>query len=104
MWGIRPAFTPPLPLLSESHELNVRTYVHLDGVPGLWFFSLDANNAVAVLGARVAFHLPYFKARMSLESAPSTSRAGASISARQPPSSKPSGRSARSCPDASRVL
>jgi uncharacterized protein YqjF (DUF2071 family) len=67
MWGVRPAFAPPLPLLSESHELNVRTYVHLDGVPGVWFFSLDANNAVAALGARVAFHLPYFKARMSLE-------------------------------------
>jgi uncharacterized protein len=67
MWGVRAAFTPPLPHLSESHELNVRTYVHLDGVPGVWFFSLDANNAVAALGARVAFHLPYFKAHMSLE-------------------------------------
>jgi uncharacterized protein len=67
MWGVRPAFTPPLPSLSESHELNVRTYVHLDGVPGVWFFSLDANNAIAALGARVAFHLPYFNARMSLE-------------------------------------
>jgi len=67
MWGVRPAFTPPLPTLSESHELNVRTYVHLDGVPGVWFFSLDANNVVAALAARVAFHLPYFNARMSLE-------------------------------------
>jgi uncharacterized protein len=67
MWGVRPAFTPPLPFLSESRELNVRTYVHLDGVPGVWFFSLDANNAVAALAARVAFHLPYFRARMSLE-------------------------------------
>jgi uncharacterized protein YqjF (DUF2071 family) len=37
MWGVRPAFTPPLPYLSESHELNVRTYVHLDGVPGSGF-------------------------------------------------------------------
>lgn len=67
MWGVRPALVPPLPSLSESHELNVRTYVRLDGVPGVWFFSLDANNAAAVLGARVAFHLPYFRARMSLE-------------------------------------
>jgi uncharacterized protein YqjF (DUF2071 family) len=67
MWGIRPAFAPSLPLLSESHELNVRTYVHLDGVPGVWFFSLDANNRVAVLGARLAFHLPYFGASMDLE-------------------------------------
>jgi uncharacterized protein YqjF (DUF2071 family) len=66
MWGVRAAFAPPLPYLSGSHELNVRTYVHLDGVPGVWFFSLDAANAAAVLGARVAFHLPYFRARMSL--------------------------------------
>jgi len=67
MWGVRAAFTPPLPCLSESHELNVRTYVHLDGVPGVWFFSLDANNAVTALGARTVVHLPYFNARMSLE-------------------------------------
>jgi uncharacterized protein YqjF (DUF2071 family) len=67
MWSVRPIFAPVLPYLSESHELNVRTYVHLDGVPGVWFFSLDANNAIAVLGARLAFHLPYFNARMSLE-------------------------------------
>jgi uncharacterized protein YqjF (DUF2071 family) len=67
MWGVRPVFSPPLPVLSRSHELNVRTYVHLDGVPGVWFFSLDANNPLAALGARLAFHLPYFTARMSLE-------------------------------------
>ena len=67
MWGMRAAFLPPIPVLSESHELNVRTYVHLDGVPGIWFFSLDASNAVAALGARLTFHLPYFHARMRLE-------------------------------------
>jgi uncharacterized protein YqjF (DUF2071 family) len=67
MWGVRPVFSPSLPFLSESHEINVRTYVHLDGVPGIWFFSLDANNPLAVWGARLAFHLPYFNACMSLE-------------------------------------
>ena len=66
MWGVRPAFAPPLPYFNRSHELNVRTYVHLNGVPGVWFCSLDAGNAVAALGARVAFDLPYFRARMSL--------------------------------------
>ena len=35
MWGVRPTFTPPVPFLSEFHELNVRTYVHLEGVPAL---------------------------------------------------------------------
>jgi hypothetical protein len=45
-----PVFLPPLPYLSESHELNFSTYVHLDGMPGVWFFSLDANNPVAAWG------------------------------------------------------
>jgi uncharacterized protein YqjF (DUF2071 family) len=66
MWGIRPVLFPPLPVVSQSHELNVRTYVHLDGVPGVWFFSLDASNTLAVLGARAALGLPYFRARMRL--------------------------------------
>jgi uncharacterized protein YqjF (DUF2071 family) len=66
-WGLRPVLLPAVPFLSESHEINVRTYVHLDGTPGVWFFSLDANNPLAVLGARLAFHLPYFAASMSIE-------------------------------------
>jgi uncharacterized protein YqjF (DUF2071 family) len=56
-----------MPILSRSHELNVRTYVYLDGVPGVWFLSLEASNPLAVVGARLAFHLPYFQARMRLE-------------------------------------
>ncbi|HEX8494760.1 MAG TPA: DUF2071 domain-containing protein [Pyrinomonadaceae bacterium] len=67
MWGVRPTFMPPVPGLSEFHELNVRTYVHLDGVPGVWFHSLDAASQLAVWGARTFFHLPYFHAEMSLE-------------------------------------
>jgi uncharacterized protein len=67
MWGMRPVFFPPLPVLSQSHELNVRTYVHVEGVPGVWFFSLDASNALAVLGARLSLGLPYFRARMRLQ-------------------------------------
>lgn len=65
--GIRPPLTPPLPRLSTSHELNVRTYVHRDGVPGVWFLSLDASNALAVWGARVSFSIPYYRAAMMLQ-------------------------------------
>lgn len=72
MWGIRPAMLPAIPGLSDSHELNVRTYVHAEGVPGVWFFSLDASNAVAVLAARLGFHLPYFQADMSMEESADT--------------------------------
>src|SRR5687768_3804379 len=67
MWGIRPAMLPAIPVLSDSHELNFRTYVHAEGVPGVWFFSLDASNAVAVLAARLGFHLPYYQAEMRLD-------------------------------------
>jgi uncharacterized protein len=69
IWGISafPPFLPPIPGLSSMHELNVRTYVHLDGVPGVWFFSLDANSSPAVFAARTFFHLPYFNAEIRLE-------------------------------------
>jgi uncharacterized protein YqjF (DUF2071 family) len=67
MWGVRPAFLPPIPFLSKSHELNVRTCVHLDGVPGILFFSLNASNPSAALRARLTFHLPYFYARTTLQ-------------------------------------
>lgn len=67
MWNVRLSFTPPVPWLSAFHEINVRTYVHYEGVPGVWFFSLDANSSVAVLGARTLYNLPYFNARIDLE-------------------------------------
>jgi uncharacterized protein YqjF (DUF2071 family) len=58
---------PPLPRLSTFPELNVRTYVTRDGKPGIWFFSLDAANVVAVEAAKRLFRLPYERARMSCE-------------------------------------
>ena len=58
---------PPPPLFSSFPEINVRTYVTWRGIPGVYFFSLDASNLLAVLGARLFFHLPYFKARMDIQ-------------------------------------
>ncbi len=66
MERIRPTGLPPLPWLSWFHELNLRTYVHDDaGNPGVWFFSLDCNQPLAVEIARRAFNLPYQHAAMS---------------------------------------
>lgn len=56
-----------LPMLPPFAELNVRTYVTIDGKPGVWFFSLDAANRLAVEGARQFYHLPYFNAAMQVE-------------------------------------
>ena len=66
MQRVRPAWLPPLPWISWFLELNVRTYVHdANGQPGVWFYSLDCNQPLAVAIARRFFHLPYFHARMS---------------------------------------
>jgi uncharacterized protein YqjF (DUF2071 family) len=68
MWDIRalPPFVPAIPGLSSAHELNVRTYVHYEGVPGVWFFSLDCNSVPAVMAARAFYHLPYYNAEIDL--------------------------------------
>ena len=71
MTGVRPVWTPAYPPLSNFHETNVRTYVHRSGLdPGVWFFSLDAANALAVRLARAWYGLPYHFARMTLERRP----------------------------------
>ncbi|MFT4551083.1 MAG: hypothetical protein ACI9MB_005064 [Verrucomicrobiales bacterium] len=81
MCGVRPRFLPCFPGVSNFLELNVRTYVHdADGVPGVWFFSLDANCAPAVWIARTFFNLPYRHAKMHAE----RSVAGVDYSSRCP--------------------
>ena len=67
MTNVSPRGVPNLPWMSEFAELNVRTYVRVGGDPGVYFFSLDAANPVAVGAARTMFHLPYFSADMTVE-------------------------------------
>lgn len=62
--GLHARGTPPLPWVSHFPELNVRTYVELDGKPGIYFLSLDAARRAAVIAARRTYRLPYFHARM----------------------------------------
>jgi len=64
MSGVTLRGVPALPGLSTFPELNVRTYVTLQDRPGVWFFSLDAANWLAVRAARLLYHLPYMDARM----------------------------------------
>ncbi len=66
MTGVRGRWLPPIAGTSSFPELNVRTYVNHGGKPGVFFFSLDAASHLAVLGARAAYHLPYFYARMNV--------------------------------------
>lgn len=65
MSRVGPRLARRLPWVSAFPELNVRTYVASEGKAGVWFFSLDAANPLAVRAARRCFHLPYYDARMS---------------------------------------
>jgi uncharacterized protein YqjF (DUF2071 family) len=62
----RPRGLPPLPGISSFCELNVRTYVTRGGKPGVYFFSLDCESALAVASARTFYHLPYLSASMHM--------------------------------------
>ncbi|MFL5883534.1 MAG: YqjF family protein [Thermoleophilaceae bacterium] len=65
--NLRLALTFPVPFLSAFPEINVRTYVTVDGKPGIYFFSLDAGSRLAVAAARRMYRVPYFRARMQIE-------------------------------------
>ena len=67
MTNVAPRGVPAVPGISAFPELNVRTYVMLDGKPGIFFFSLDAASRLAVRLARLLCHLPYHVASMSVE-------------------------------------
>ncbi len=66
MSGVAARWLPPLPWLSRFPEVTVRTYVIVDGKPGLWYFSLDATSRFAVLLAKCIFALPYSDSKIAM--------------------------------------
>jgi uncharacterized protein YqjF (DUF2071 family) len=64
MTGVRPRH---FPLSFAFPEINLRTYVKASDRSGVWFFSLDASNWMAVRVARL-FGLPYYDAEMAVDS------------------------------------
>ncbi|MBW4043546.1 MAG: DUF2071 domain-containing protein [Acidobacteria bacterium] len=68
MDGIRFRGLPPIPGTSRFPELNLRTYVRErnSNLAGVYFYSLDAANPLAVSVARAFFKLPYYWARMGV--------------------------------------
>lgn len=60
---------PSVPGVRSFPDLNLLTYVRdrFTGTPGVYCFSLDASNLLAVGVARSLYHLPYHWAEMRLE-------------------------------------
>ncbi|MBT5927834.1 MAG: DUF2071 domain-containing protein [Verrucomicrobia bacterium] len=66
MSGVMKRPFPNIPFFSSFLELNLRTYVVVDGKPGVWFFSLDTNSYPFVIGGRGIYNLPYHFAKCSI--------------------------------------
>jgi uncharacterized protein YqjF (DUF2071 family) len=65
MVGTRPYVAPRRSALPPIPELNVRTYVRVDNVPGVWFLSLDASSPLFVAVGRALYGLRYRLAHMA---------------------------------------
>ncbi|UIP01293.1 DUF2071 domain-containing protein [Halobaculum sp. CBA1158] len=63
MTDIRPRGSP---IGLSFPELNLRTYVTHGDTKGVYFFSLDAEDALGVGVARTLFRLPYYRASMDV--------------------------------------
>jgi uncharacterized protein YqjF (DUF2071 family) len=65
---LRPRFLPAIPLVSDFHEVNFRTYVDRGGVRGIYFLSIEAQKLLPVLLARLFIGLPYVKSNIERNS------------------------------------
>ena len=65
MRGIGVPHLPVVPYLGTFPEVNVRTYVIRNGIPGVWFFSLDINRMLPTFVARTTYSLPYCFGKVS---------------------------------------
>ncbi|MEX0928066.1 MAG: DUF2071 domain-containing protein [Balneolales bacterium] len=65
MRGVRLRYMPES-LSFDFPELNVRTYVTSPHRSGVWFFSLDATNRLAVRAARLWYGLLYYDAEIQV--------------------------------------
>jgi uncharacterized protein YqjF (DUF2071 family) len=65
MRGIGVPGLPSVPYLGSFPEVNVRTYVRRNGIPGVWFCSLDINRLLPTIVARTTYTLPYCFGKVS---------------------------------------
>jgi len=59
---VRPSGIPPLPGFSFFSQLNLRTYVTLEGKSGIFYLSVDVASLSAVWFARIFFRMQYWHA------------------------------------------
>jgi uncharacterized protein YqjF (DUF2071 family) len=94
MVGTRFPEAPRWAALRPIPELNVRTYVRVDDVPGVWFLSLDASSPLFATIGRHLYGLDYHVATMTTATADGrthylSARQGAAFAATYEPCGPP---------------
>lgn len=64
MEKIRPINFPSFPLISDFHEINIRTYIKNDDKPGVYFLSIEAAKTISAKIAKILSGLPYEKSNI----------------------------------------
>lgn len=59
MKNTRPRNWPAWQLVSEFDEINIRTYIKNQGIPGVYFLSIEAGKKLSAKIARILSGLPY---------------------------------------------
>ncbi len=62
MQRIRPRLLPAVPLVSDFHEINLRTYIIKEGKQGVYFINIEAQKLFSAMIAKGLSGLPYEKA------------------------------------------
>lgn len=68
MNNIRPKNLPPLRLVSNFHELNIRTYVRHQNKSGVYFLSIEASKKISCALSKKLSELPYRFSKMKRNS------------------------------------
>ncbi len=67
MERIRPRNLPSVSIISDFHEINIRTYVTHDNKSGVYFLNIEAEKQISCYVARLLSGLPYTKASIQFQ-------------------------------------
>ena len=57
--NVRARYLPPIPAISDTNEVNIRTYVTCKGKPGVYFLNMELGKTLTKLLAKTITGLPY---------------------------------------------
>lgn len=65
MEKIKPINFPAVSIVSDFHEIDIRTYLTDKNKAGVWFLNIEVEKNISALVARMLSGLPYEKASIN---------------------------------------